>query len=48
VNGHLWTPTVIGAATAPVGTFGANTGPDNMPGLTLSASGTAGGVQAVA
>jgi hypothetical protein len=44
----LWTPTVIDAATAPVGTFGATSGPDNMPGLTLSSTGTAGGVQAVA
>jgi hypothetical protein len=43
----LWTPTVLGAATAPVGTFGATAGPDSFGALTLSSTGTAGGIEVV-
>lgn len=42
-----WTPTVTGAATAPVGTYSATSGPDSTPGVTLSSTGASGGVEAV-
>jgi hypothetical protein len=43
-----WTPTVTGSATVPLGTYSATSGPDSTPGLTLSATGTSGGIEAVA
>jgi hypothetical protein len=47
-NFAAWTPTVLGAATAPLGTYGATSGPDSFGGLTLSSTGTAGGIEVVA
>jgi len=46
-NFSAWTPTILGAATAPVGTYGATAGPDSFGGFTLSSTGTAGGVEVV-
>ncbi len=43
----FWTPTVTGAAATPLGTFSATSGPDSTPGVTLSATGTSGGIEAV-
>jgi hypothetical protein len=42
-----WTPTVTGSATTPVGTYSATSGADSLPALTLSASGTSGGIEAL-
>jgi hypothetical protein len=41
-----WPAAVTGSATTPVAAYSATSGPDNTPGLTLTASGTSGGVQA--
>lgn len=43
-----WVPTVTGSATVPVGTYSATSGADSQPGVTLSATGTSGGIEAVA
>jgi hypothetical protein len=42
-----WTPTVTGSATVPVGTYSATSGDDSLPALTISATGTSGGVGVV-
>jgi hypothetical protein len=42
-----WTATATGSATSPVATYSATSGPDSTPGVTLSATGTSGGVEAV-
>ena len=41
-----WTVAATGSATSPVGTYSATSGPESTPGLTLSATGTSGGVEA--
>jgi hypothetical protein len=40
-----WTVAKTGSATAPVGTYSATSGPDSTPGLTISSTGTSGGVE---
>lgn len=41
-----YTPTVTGSATTPVGTVSATSGPNSQPGMTLSSTGTSGGIEA--
>ena len=41
-----YTTAVTGSGTIPVGTYSATSGPDSTPGLTMSCTGTSGGVQA--
>jgi hypothetical protein len=43
-----WVPTVTGSGTVPVGTYSATSGPDSQPGVTLSCTGTSGGIQGLA
>jgi hypothetical protein len=42
-----WAPTITGSATVPVGTYSATSGADSQPALTLSATGTSGGIEAL-
>ena len=43
-----YTVNATGSGTVPVGTYSATSGPDSTPGLTMSCTGTSGGVQAQA
>jgi hypothetical protein len=42
-----WTPTLFNSGTVLVSTYSATSGPDSTPGLTLSCTGTTGGVELV-
>src|SRR5258707_1350989 len=42
-----WTSTVFNTGTALVSTYSATSGPDSTPGVTLSCTGTTGGVEIV-